>query len=153
MTSGDAGAFNGAKAAVFIGTRLLCLLRDDTPGLRWAGYWDFPGGGREGDETPRRTLAREMEEEVGLDAGDAEELWHWSGPSVDFPGTVSWFFVLRLAAGAERAILMGDEGAAWALLPQDRVLAMPDVVPSMRDRLGLWRRSCGAVPGLRATGL
>lgn len=46
--------------------RLLLQQRDDHSGPEGYGRWAIPGGGREGDETPRETATREMEEETGL---------------------------------------------------------------------------------------
>ena len=69
------GHFNGAKAALFIGTDLLCILRDDLAHIPFPAHWDFPGGGREGTETPKETVIRETREEVGLDITGAEWLW------------------------------------------------------------------------------
>ncbi len=48
----DGAPFGGAKLALYLGDALAVLLRDATPDLIWAGYWDLPGGGREGSETP-----------------------------------------------------------------------------------------------------
>ncbi|MFC6585419.1 hypothetical protein [Sulfitobacter aestuariivivens] len=44
--------FAGAKMALYIGDRLATILRDDLPGLPYAGQWDLPGGGREGARRP-----------------------------------------------------------------------------------------------------
>lgn len=41
----DATAFAGAKLALYLGDDLAVILRDETPGLTFAGHWDFPGGG------------------------------------------------------------------------------------------------------------
>lgn len=68
------GAFHGAKAAILIGDRLLVTLRDDFDWIDFPGHWDLPGGGREGDESPRETAARETREEVSLDLSRAEWL-------------------------------------------------------------------------------
>jgi 8-oxo-dGTP diphosphatase len=141
--------FHGAKAAVFIGDRLLCLLRDDRPDILFPAHWDFPGGGREGDEAGFETLTREMEEEVGLDAGLAVRHWARLMPSYDTPGESTWFYVLSLPAGAEREILFGDEGTAWALMPPERFLMLPDAVPSLVRRLRMWMEETG---GLCASG-
>lgn len=50
--------FVGAKAALFCDARVLTYLRDDLPGLGWAGFWDLPGGGREAAESPEKCLQR-----------------------------------------------------------------------------------------------
>ena len=127
--------FHGAKAAILIGDRLLITLRDDLSHITHPNQWDLPGGGREGDETPRETLAREVREEVSLDLGGAEWLWEAEFPSGTHPGRRSWFFVLRLPAAAEAQVRLGDEGQAWRLVPPHEYLLMPDAVPFLQHRL------------------
>lgn len=127
--------FHGAKAAILIGGRLLITLRDDVAWIDWPGFWDLPGGGREGNETPRETLAREVMEEVGLDLAGAERLWERVFPSGTRAGARSWFFVLSLPDAAEREIVLGDEGQAWRLVPPGAFLTMEGAVPFLQDRL------------------
>ncbi len=42
--------------------------QDDTMG----GYWEFPGGGVEGGETPDQCIVRELKEELGVTARPLE---------------------------------------------------------------------------------
>lgn len=133
-------SFDGAKAALFLGDRLLVIRRDDRPDISFPGALDFPGGGRDGDESPEATLAREMREEVGLVMDRAEMLWRQSFDSATGLGRV-WFYVLRMAARAEDEIIFGDEGQGWALMTPDAFLAATDAVPALQARLELWRRS------------
>jgi 8-oxo-dGTP diphosphatase len=42
------------------------LLAQRPPGKPYAGYWEFPGGKLEADESPRHALDRELAEELGL---------------------------------------------------------------------------------------
>ncbi len=42
------------------------LIRRRPAGTIYAGYWEFPGGKLEGDETPAAATARECLEETGL---------------------------------------------------------------------------------------
>lgn len=141
--------FHGAKAALFIGDRLLCLLRDDRPDIPYPGLWDFPGGGREPGETPEETLAREIEEEVGLDWAEAQELWRMSRAPDHRPDLPSWFFVGRLPAAKVGEIRMGDEGQGWALMTLERFLALENAVPTLAPRLGAWIAAGGRVEGGR----
>lgn len=50
------------------------LLSQRLPGRHLAGCWEFPGGKREGDEPLLTTLARELDEELGLRVIHAEPL-------------------------------------------------------------------------------
>ena len=127
--------FNGCKVALFLGDRLLVQLRDNRPGLMWAGHWDLPGGGRDGAETPWDTLCREVEEEVGLDMNAAEVLWRLRSTTPDTPGALVWFYVARMPEAKSREILFGDEGEAWALMPPDKVLHLSPIVPHFPQRL------------------
>jgi 8-oxo-dGTP diphosphatase len=132
------GAFDGAKAAVFLGQGLLVYRRDDRPGLRHAGLWDFPGGGREGAETPRQTLRREVMEEFGLDLPDASLRWQRSFAASHDPALRVWFFVACLPAAAAGRVRFGDEGQEWRLMSWPRFRDLPDAVPDLAPRLALW---------------
>lgn len=46
--------------------RVLLQQRDDDIPPAGVGRWAIPGGGREGEETPRETALREFEEETGI---------------------------------------------------------------------------------------
>lgn len=45
---------------------ILTYLRDDKVGIPFPGFWDLPGGGREGSESPVECALRELEEEFAL---------------------------------------------------------------------------------------
>jgi 8-oxo-dGTP diphosphatase len=50
------------------------LLGQRAPGTFYPGYWEFPGGKVEADETPHQALIRELREELGITVVEA---WPW----------------------------------------------------------------------------
>ena len=61
--------FSGAKTAVFLGSQLLVIQRDDIPDIPWPGRWDLPGGGREGDERVEVVVRQSQVEVLALEEG------------------------------------------------------------------------------------
>ena len=56
------------------GKTLICRRRADQP---HALKWEFPGGKLEPDESPEAALARELGEELGIDAAPGRELMRY----------------------------------------------------------------------------
>lgn len=129
--------FTGAKAALFCGASVLTYLRDETPGLRWPGFWDLPGGGREGDEGPEDCLLRELWEEFGLRLTPDRLIWRRVFPSMVAEGRTSVFFGGRLDRGEIGRIRFGDEGQGWELMPVAAFLAHGQAVPELQRRTGI----------------
>ena len=129
------GAFIGAKVAILHGGGVVTILRDDLPGLDWAGYWDLPGGGREGGETPEDCVLREVREELGLML--VPEALGW-GQAFEGPRGVGWFFVAELARFDARAVRFGGEGQGWRLAPVEWFLSEARAVPFLVERLGIY---------------
>jgi len=128
-------AFCGAKAALFYQDRLLVYLRDDKPGLPFAACWDFPGGGREGQESPFDCLQRETQEEFGILLHAGQIIWQRSYPSWHQPGAVSFFMAGQLTASQVAAIRFGDEGQCWGWMSAADYLAQRAAVPYLQQRL------------------
>lgn len=118
-----------ALAIVVRDGRVLVARRE--PGSHLEGLWEFPGGKIEPDEEPREAALRELREETGLVASDAEPLnvFHYAYPDRDVrlhaflvreatgdPGRWEWVEAGALAAlpmpEANRAIL---RALAWRL--------------------------------------
>ena len=135
--------FNGAKVALFVGEQLLTILRDNRHDIPFPNMWDFPGGGREDDETPFDTMARETREEVSLTVPRTAIIWEkrymWASTAKE----PSWFFVACLPSEAEAEIQLGDEGQRWQLMSPDEYLALDDAIPNMASRLSDWRYARG----------
>jgi 8-oxo-dGTP diphosphatase len=67
--------FSGAKLALFLGQKIVVILRDDKPDIPYPGHWDLPGGGREQEESPEVCALRETEEEIGLQLAPSDLVW------------------------------------------------------------------------------
>ena len=124
--------FTGAKTALFLGDKLLVILRDEKVDIPFPGHFDFPGGGREKGETPIDCALRETVEEVGLRLSKSDLVWSRQYDQ-------SWFFVAQRPAQDVRLIRFGDEGQGWRLMhPRDYLanpLAIPNFVARLKDYL------------------
>lgn len=126
--------FTGAKAALFCGSSVLVYLRDETPGLRWPGLWDLPGGGREGSEVPEECLLRELWEEFGLRLTPDRLVWRREFPSMVEAGKSSFFFGGWIGPEEVSTIRFGTEGQGWDLMPVDTFLSHRRAVPDLQRR-------------------
>jgi len=125
--------FDGAKVALFVGDDLVVYLRDDKPEIPWPAWWDFPGGGREGNETPEETVIRETQEEFGLTLAVDDLIY--ARAYEPGPGQTVWFFVAHLEAVRGADIRFGDEGQFWEFWSAERFLQEPRAIPMLQDRL------------------
>ena len=126
--------FVGCKLALIHEADILTYLRDDKPGLTWANMWDLPGGGREGDETPQDCVLRELHEEFGLRLPPARLEWQRIFPSMMDETRPSHFFAGRITAMEISAIIFGDEGQHWQMMPIAILLTHPEAVPELQRR-------------------
>ena len=132
---GQPTTFEGAKLALYLGDDLAVILRDDTPGLPFPGYWDLPGGGREGDEGPLACALRECLEELGVNVPKSAVIWQKAFQE----GTqTKWFFVAKLPRTVAADVVFGDEGQRWTLMSKDQFLAHPKAVPLFQERLRVY---------------
>ncbi len=139
------GVHQGAKVALFLGDRIVSILRDDFPHIHYPNLWDLPGGGREGDETTFQTVARELEEELGLILPPDAVLWESAFPSNTDPTKWNAFFVAQMPVTAVDDIVFGDEGQRWALYNMDSFVGLPNRVPTYGGRLAKWVAETGGL--------
>jgi len=135
VQSGEHSAFRGAKVTVFVGRKIVTLLRDDISSIPDPGKWDLPGGGREKGESAWACAARECLEEVGLNLRREDALW---GRKYQKDGAGFWFFVARFAAHKEQELVLGDEGQRIGLMSVDEYLSHPNAISHFQKRLADW---------------
>ncbi|SDH98835.1 8-oxo-dGTP diphosphatase [Pseudomonas delhiensis] len=133
----DESAFTGAKLALFHDGHLVVYRRDEKPGIPFPGCWDFPGGGREGAETPAECALRELEEEFSIRLGRERIEWQRRYRATHGPAPWAWFLVARLRAAEFAAIRFGDEGQYWRLMAVEEYLGLDhnEAVPYLQERL------------------
>ena len=96
-------------AAVIIRAGCVLLTRR-AEGQHLAGLWEFPGGKLEDGESPEEALARECEEECGIEIAVSEilEVTHYRDPEKD---VLLLFYRCELSSGEVRHRQVADH--AW----------------------------------------
>ncbi|MEY3411056.1 MAG: hypothetical protein RL593_632 [Pseudomonadota bacterium] len=92
-------------AAVLLREDGMVLLASRPEGKGWAGWWEFPGGKIEEDETSFQALVREIDEELGVQVLEA---YPWLTRTFDYPEKIVklHFFIVRRWQGSPE----GKEG-------------------------------------------
>jgi ADP-ribose pyrophosphatase YjhB (NUDIX family) len=104
----------GAQGAVIDQDNRILLVRHGyRPG------WFFPGGGVEWNETIEAALARELEEEVGVNLTEAAELHGVFANFASFPGDHIAVFVVRHWRRREEYYRKGEIAEACLFARQD----------------------------------
>ncbi|MDP4020630.1 MAG: NUDIX hydrolase [Candidatus Adlerbacteria bacterium] len=127
--------FVGSKAALFFEGKLLVYLRDNKPAIHWPNMWDFPGGGREHNETPLETIIREIKEEFSITLKSEAFIWKKEFPAMHDPSLTGIFLVGKLTHEDVNSIKFGEEGQKWQLMTVEEFLSRNDVIPHLKERL------------------
>lgn len=127
--------FIGVKIALINNDKLLMIQRDDKPGLRYAGLWDFPGGGREYDETPEECVIREVDEELGIKVSLEQITYRKVHPAMHDPKLNAYFMVAEIPDKGIENIVFGDEGQGWKMFSFDEFMNSNEVVEPLKGRL------------------
>ena len=103
--------------------RILVMRR--APFLSWAGWWEFPGGKLEKGESNEACLARELREELGIEAQIGEFLTE-NSHGYDF-GTVH-LSVYRVASWTGDISLCVHDDMRW--VPLKELADFPNLLPA-----------------------
>jgi len=126
--------FHGAKIALLFEDKLVMQLRDDKPELFNANMWDFPGGGREGNETPIECAVRELQEEFGITLSPSSFIWQKDYPAQKDSNQRAFFLVAEASKEDIDSIKFGKEGQRWSLMDYHAFFENDDVIPALKDR-------------------
>jgi 8-oxo-dGTP diphosphatase len=112
------------------------LLGSRAPDTFYPGYWEFPGGKVEADETPRDALVRELHEELGIEVDTAwpwivrEHVYEHAHVRLHFFRVVAWHGELHDHVHSALAWQRADSPTVAPMLPANapvlKALALPD---------------------------
>jgi 8-oxo-dGTP diphosphatase len=103
-------------------------LADDTLG----GYWEFPGGKVDPGEELRAALARELREELGIEAEIGAQVHHIVHAYPDRDVRL-YFFEARILSGEPRKIEVAD--LRWVTLPELMDYRFPEADRPLLEQL------------------
>lgn len=104
------------------------LLTSRPVGKVYAGYWEFPGGKLEPDESVEQALARELHEELGLDIAPAA-VQRWREQLVDYPHALVRLHFCKLFDWRGELQMREGQAFAWESLPVQVAPVLPGALP------------------------
>lgn len=104
------------------------LLTSRPQGKVYAGYWEFPGGKLEADESVEQALARELLEELGLVVALAD-VQLWKQQMVDYPHALVRLNFCKIFRWQGDLQMREQQQAAWQSLPVQVQPVLPGTVP------------------------
>ncbi|MEK7355991.1 MAG: (deoxy)nucleoside triphosphate pyrophosphohydrolase [Bdellovibrionota bacterium] len=97
-----------------------------------AGHWEFPGGKIERNESPEVALARELNEELGIEA-EVGKLMLASAHSYGDTGIVILFYEVLFWKGEPKAVHHME--LKWVEPSELKALTLPDANRKIIDRI------------------
>ncbi len=105
------------------------LLTSRPAGKVYAGYWEFPGGKLEAGESIAQALARELHEELGIEALEIEA---WKTEVVDYPHALVRLNFCKVHAWRGALQMREGQSCAWEQLPVQSRPVLPGTVPVLQ---------------------
>ena len=102
------------------------LLTSRPPGKVYEGYWEFPGGKLEPNETIAQALTRELREELGI---EIEDCTLWKTEQVDYPHAWVQLNFCRVTRWSGDLQMREGQTFSWQRLPVQVAPVLPGTWP------------------------
>ncbi|MDZ7937666.1 MAG: NUDIX domain-containing protein [Rhodoferax sp.] len=102
------------------------LLTSRPTGKAYAGYWEFPGGKLEAEESVEQALRRELQEEIGITIAAAEP---WKVELVDYPHALVRLHFCKVWDWTGALQMREAQDFAWQQLPVQVGPVLPGTIP------------------------
>jgi 8-oxo-dGTP diphosphatase len=105
------------------------LLTSRPEGKPYAGYWEFPGGKLEAGESVQQALARELQEELGIEIAAAQP---WNAETVDYPHALVRLHFCKVFDWSGDLQMREGQSFAWQQLPVTVQPVLPGTLPVLQ---------------------
>ena len=135
-----AGGTDRPLTEVAVGVLLLAhgsfLMTSRPAGKAYAGYWEFPGGKVEAQESLVQALTRELHEELGIQVLHCQP---WQVQVVDYPHALVRLHFFKVLDWSGELVMREGQHARWQELPVQVAPVLPGALPVLAwlaDELG-----------------
>lgn len=105
------------------------LMTTRPAGKAYAGYWEFPGGKLEANETVVEALRRELIEEIGV---VIEDVRIWRSSVVDYPHALVRLTFCKISTWTGQLNMRESQQFAWQSLPVQVEPVLAGTIPVLQ---------------------